>query len=154
MIARIVAAGPSDIAVILPVMERAFHPQFGEAWTASQCLSMLALPGTRFSTCWTGDRAIGFAIARTVFDETELLLIAVDPDFGGQGVGSQLLDHVATESADLGAKKLHVEVRSDNQAIAFYSAKGFVEVGTRPNYYRRTDGGPTHAITMVNEINS
>lgn len=135
-------------------MERAFDPQFGEAWTASQCLSMLALPGTRFVTCWSADRVIGFAIARTVFDETELLLIAVDPNFAGQGIGSQLLDHVATESVDLGAKRLHVEVRSDNQALEFYSARGFVEVGTRPNYYRRKDGGPTHAITMVNDINS
>jgi [ribosomal protein S18]-alanine N-acetyltransferase len=150
---RIIAAGPTDIASILPVMEHAFDPQFGEAWTASQCLSMLSLPGTRFATCWTADKAVGFAIARTVFDETELLLIAVDPSFAGQGIGSQLLDHVVTESVDLGAKRLHVEVRSDNQAIEFYSARGFVKVGTRPNYYRRKDGGPTHAITMVNDIN-
>jgi [ribosomal protein S18]-alanine N-acetyltransferase len=149
---RIIAAGPTDIASILPVMERAFDPQFGEAWTASQCLSMLSLPGTRFVTCWTADKAVGFAIARTVLDETELLLIAVDPSFAGQGIGSQLLDHVATESVNLGAKRLHVEVRSDNHAIEFYSVKGFVKVGTRPNYYRRNDGGPTHAITMVNEI--
>ena len=152
MTAEIVASGPADIASILPVMARAFDPRFGEAWTASQCLSMMALSGACFAIARSADRVVGFAIARTVFDETELLLIAVDPQDAGQGIGGQLLDYVVTESAALGGKKLHVEVRSDNRAHAFYAARGFAAAGSRPNYYRRTDGGPAHAITMVRDI--
>jgi ribosomal-protein-alanine N-acetyltransferase len=152
MTTEILASDPAAIASIMPVMERAFDPRFGEAWTASQCLSMMALPGTRFAIARCADRVIGFAIARTVFDETELLLIAVDPLFSSQGIGGQLLDYVVTESLALGGKRVHVEVRSDNRAHDFYSARGFVVVGSRPNYYRRTDGGPAHAITMVRDI--
>jgi [ribosomal protein S18]-alanine N-acetyltransferase len=147
-------AAVADIESILPIMSRAFNPQFGEAWSAPQCMSMLALSGTRFAIGWMDEKVAGFAIARTVLDETELLLIAVDPAQGGCGLGSKLLDYVVTESISLGAKKLHVEVRSDNPAHDFYSARGFVRVGTRPNYYRRKDGGPTQAITLVRLIAS
>jgi [ribosomal protein S18]-alanine N-acetyltransferase len=146
-------AGVADIESVLPVMDRAFDPQYGEAWTANQCVSMLSLPGTRFVIGQVDGCIAGFAMMRTVMDESELLLIAVDPRNAGRGMGGKLLDYVVTESAALGAKKLHVEVRSDNRAHQFYASKGFVEVGKRPNYYRRKDGGPTHAITLVYQIN-
>jgi [ribosomal protein S18]-alanine N-acetyltransferase len=137
-----------EIESIIPVMNCAFAPDYGEAWSAAQCVSMLALPGSFFVIGWASERVAGFAIARTVLDETELLLIAVDPEHHGQGLGTQLLDYVATESAALGSTKMHVEVRSDNVARHFYRARGFDEVGVRPNYYRRKDGGPTQAISL------
>jgi [ribosomal protein S18]-alanine N-acetyltransferase len=145
-------AGVADVESILPIMGRAFDPNFGEAWSASQCVSMLALPGSRFVIGWVDDCVAGFAITRTVIDESELLLIAVDPARAGRGMGNKLLDYVVTESAALGSKKLHVEVRSDNEALDFYSRRSFVMVGTRPNYYRRKDGGPTQAISLVRLI--
>jgi [ribosomal protein S18]-alanine N-acetyltransferase len=147
-------AGVTDVELILPIMGRAFDPKFGEAWSASQCISMLALPGSRLAIGWVDHSVAGFAITRTVIDESELLLIAVDPSRAGQGMGNKLLDYVVTESATLGAKKLHVEVRADNEALNFYSRRSFVKVGTRPNYYRRKDGGPTQAISLVRLIGS
>jgi hypothetical protein len=32
----------NDIAAIMPIMNSAFDPKYGEAWTAAQCLSLLA----------------------------------------------------------------------------------------------------------------
>jgi ribosomal-protein-alanine N-acetyltransferase len=40
----VVQGSGSDVAGIMPVMDSAFDPAFGEAWTAAQCLSTLAMP--------------------------------------------------------------------------------------------------------------
>jgi [ribosomal protein S18]-alanine N-acetyltransferase len=143
------SASVADVDSIMPLMAKAFLPDYGESWSAAQCMSMLSLPNCHFMIGRRLEKVVGFAIWRVVLDEAELLLFAVDPGCHGTGLGSTLLDHVATESAIVGAKKLHVEVRSDNHARAFYSRRGFTEVGVRQNYYRRKDGGPTEAISLV-----
>jgi [ribosomal protein S18]-alanine N-acetyltransferase len=145
-------ASVADIDSVLPVMAKAFAPEYGEAWSASQCASMLSLPSCHFLVVREAQKVVGFAIWRVVVDEAELLLIAIDPERHSQGIGSALLTHVVTESALSGVQKLHVEVRSDNDARTFYSNRGFIEVGVRPNYYRRKDSGPTEAITLARLI--
>ncbi len=148
------SAGTEDVEMIMPLMAKAFLPAYGESWSAAQCISMLSLPNCHFMIGRRLEKIVGFAIWRVVVDEAELLLIAVDPDCHGTGLGSVVLEYVATESVVSGAKKLHVEVRSDNHARAFYSRRGFTEVGIRQNYYRRKDGGPTEAISLVRLLSS
>ena len=36
--------GARDVADVMRVMEDAFHPAYGEAWTRGQCLGILELP--------------------------------------------------------------------------------------------------------------
>ena len=53
------------------------------------------------------------------------------------GVATALLDEVLAVAAAGGADRLLLEVREDNDhAIAFYAARGFVEVDRRRRYYR------------------
>ncbi len=77
---------------------------------------------------------VGFAATRTVApDEHELLNIAVDPKFRGQGVGWRLLD----DSLEILYGAVHLEVRKSNTtAISFYQKAGFSCTGERRAYYQ------------------
>jgi ribosomal-protein-alanine acetyltransferase len=78
----------------------------------------------------------GFAIVRTLVDDAELLLIAVAPNARRGGCGSMLLAEIAMRMKTQGKLTLHIEVRSSNQgAISFYLARGFVRTGLRKAYY-------------------
>lgn len=131
----------TDLAAVAPVMEAAFDPRHGEAWTSAQCLGMLALPGVWLTLAEAGDGVVvGFSLSRVTVDEAELLLIAVDPAHRRQGVGSALLRGVIADAQTRGAKRLHLEVRADNPAVALYRAYRFTKVGERREYYRGSDG--------------
>lgn len=79
---------------------------------------------------------VGFAIARVLVDDAELLLIAVSPDARRGGVATTLLNELAAKLCDVGKTPLHLEVRASNEgAIRFYEARGFFRSGVRKNYY-------------------
>jgi len=63
-----------------------------------------------------GDRPAGFALARAVVDEAELLLLAVRPEHRRVGIGSALLDAVTVAARARGAVRLHLEMRENNPA--------------------------------------
>jgi ribosomal-protein-alanine N-acetyltransferase len=125
-----------DLDEVMRIMGRAFRPCFGEGWTLSQCAGILPMSGVTLTIGEDDGNAIGFALARAVSDEAELLLIAVDPERQGHGAGSSLLqDFIATARAG-GASRLHLEV-------------GFVPAGRRRNYYRGPDGKRYDAVTLM-----
>jgi len=80
-----------DVALVDALMNAAFDPRYGEAWTRSQCLGVMAMPGVRLTLAFVDDEAAGFAMVRSVADEAELLLLAVDPAFRRRGVAGALL---------------------------------------------------------------
>ena len=139
----------SDIASIMPIMAAAFDPQFGEAWTQSQCSGSLGVPGTSFFLVEKSGILIGFALFRTIVDESEVFLIAIHPDHQGQSAGRTLFEAVIAEAKRKGSTSLLVEVREDNPALSFYDSLNFVQIGKRSAYYKRTDKGPKGAITLV-----
>jgi [ribosomal protein S18]-alanine N-acetyltransferase len=78
----------------------------------------------------------GFLVSRTVAGETEVLNLAVHPQYRRQGIGRLLLAPLL----ESGSSALYLEVRASNHtARAFYRRMGFREVGTRPRYYH-SDG--------------
>ncbi|GAA1155094.1 GNAT family N-acetyltransferase [Nocardioides aquiterrae] len=92
-----------------------------------------------------GPSVVGHAVASVVADIAELQRIAVDSAHRRTGLASRLLDAVVGAAREGGADRLLLEVREDNAgALAFYAARGFVEVDRRRRYYR--DG--TTAVVM------
>lgn len=78
----------------------------------------------------------GFAVARLLVDEAELLLIAVAPEMRRQGVALLLWIELAERLQASGARTVHLEVRESNlSAHAFYRSLGFTQSGVRPQYY-------------------
>ncbi|MBX2848457.1 MAG: GNAT family acetyltransferase [Acidiferrobacterales bacterium] len=63
--------------------------------------------------------------------------LAIDPDFQGQGLGRNLMQHIELVLAELGCPKLNILVRSDNSSVLdFYQRQGYpidqvVSVGKR-----------------------
>jgi [ribosomal protein S18]-alanine N-acetyltransferase len=145
----IVEGDAADIASIMPAMEDAFDPAFGESWTAAQCLSALAMPDCRLLIAKSGDIVAGFTMSRWVLDMEELLMIGVSKVWQRQNVGSMLLGAIVDHAREAGRAKLFLEVRDGNPAHDFYSASGFQPIGRRKQYYRGANGFRPDAITMA-----
>jgi ribosomal-protein-alanine N-acetyltransferase len=143
------AADARDIDAIDRVMAAAFDPKFGEAWTRSQTLGVLAMPGIRLTLALIDDAPAGFALVRAILDEAELLLIAVDPARRRAGLGGALLRAVQADCATRGTAKIHLEVRAGNTAVRLYTAHGFAQVGQRRGYYRGSGGQSFDAHTYA-----
>jgi ribosomal-protein-alanine N-acetyltransferase len=144
----ILDGGHGDLPAVMRVMETAFDPRFGEAWTASQCAGLLALPGVWMSIARDGEAPVGFSLSRVVVDEAELLLLAVTPEARGRGVGKTLLEHFHLCAVSRGARRLHLEVRDGNGAVNLYQTSGFTLVGRRSRYYSGGDGQLYDALSL------
>lgn len=145
-------ASMRDLNDIMPVMNAAFEPEHGEAWTLPQCSGIMSLPGSWLYVARSETTLVGFAMGRTILSEAELLLIAVAPCAQRTGVGDGLMNMLIAALRENGVAKLHLEVRSNNMARAFYEEFGFSEVGLRKNYYRGANGALTDALTLSRDI--
>ncbi|MGN7160015.1 GNAT family N-acetyltransferase [Sphingomonas sp. SAFR-052] len=144
----------ADVDAVDRVMQAAFDPRFGEAWTASQCLGMLSLPGVWLTLARDADGLTGFALTRTVADDAELLLLAVRPERRGRGIGRALLQHAADEAQARGAVRLCLEMRAGNDATRLYVSEGFEKRGERRNYYGGRGGERFDAHTYVRSLSN
>lgn len=150
---RLEPGSPDDVETIASIMERAFDPRFGEAWTRLQCSGILPLARVRLTIARLADsEAAGFSLVRTVADEAELLLLAVIPAARRCGLGGALLDDFVGAASRSGAGRLHLEVRDGNRAIEMYRANGFAVVGRRSKYYSGSTGALFDALTMTRQI--
>ncbi|MEY2943582.1 MAG: hypothetical protein RLY97_1596 [Pseudomonadota bacterium] len=145
-----------DIDRIMDVMASAFDPQFGEAWSRAQVLSGLVMPNAHYHllaptghTPLPHEPTAGFALLRSVLDEQELLLIAVNPQYRRLGLGAKLLSQALENARSRGIAKMFLEMRAGNPAEYLYLAHGFTPTATRPNYYRTASGARLDAITYV-----
>lgn len=136
-------------AAAMAIMQSAFDPAYGEAWTAAQLAGFMSLPGVMLSLARLDDAYLGFALIRHVADEAELMLIATDRQWQNRGVGEFLLDDSITQARKAHIGTLHLEVRCNNRAIEFYSRYGFEQVHRRPSYYRGKDGTWYDALSFI-----
>lgn len=86
---------------------------------------------------------VGFLAARTLgAGESEILNLAVAPEFRRRGIGRTLLQAWMKEAAGI----VYLEVRASNQAAQqFYKSVGFELLTVRPQYYSTP---PESAIVM------
>ena len=144
--------GARDLPSVTTIMHEAFDPRYGEAWTTAQCMGMLSLPGAWLTLAGVEGQDAGFALARSTGDEAELLLLATRPNSRGRGVGGALLRSVIAEAIARGVTRLHLEVRSGNDAARLYRREGFEKVGERSGYYRGRNGQLFDALTFARGI--
>jgi len=83
------------------------------------------------------DTVVGYVGSQTVIDESEVMNIAVHPDYRRQGIGEALLETLAHALREQGSRGLTLEARvSNTPAVSLYKKAGFLQVGLRKNYYR------------------
>lgn len=138
---------PEDLAAVIEIERQSnSHPwterNFRDA-TLSGYLSLVAREHGELCA---------FAIARTLVDEAELLLIAVTPSQRRQGVAALLWIELVQRLRGAGATKIFLEVRASNMpARSFYLSRGLSEIGVRKNYYPNGvhDGDREDALQML-----
>lgn len=141
-----------DLDAVMAIMNDSFDPCYGEAWTAPQCAGLLPMPGVWLTLARDGPEPIGFSLGRAVAGEAELLLLAVKAKEQNRGVGKLLLDTFARRASELGARRLHLEVREGNHAVNLYRRAGFTQVGRRHSYYNGRDGQIYDALTLARTV--
>jgi ribosomal-protein-alanine N-acetyltransferase len=106
-------------------------------WTPTQYAREYMKHDTTF--CWVAEvegRLVGSLTFWDVVGEGEIANVAVHPDFWRQGIGRRLVQAALTQAAELGQKRVMLEVRQSNLAAqALYFSFGFMEDGRRPKYY-------------------
>jgi len=81
-------------------------------------------------------KLVGFFLARSIYDNLEILKLGVSPGYQRQGIGTQLMETAYAEGIRRGCNRCFLEVRRSNQnAIQFYYNHNFRIAGTRLNYY-------------------
>lgn len=148
-----------DVDRIMAVMAEAFDPAYGEAWNRRQVEDALllgqchyGLANERGEPAGAGERAAGFFLSRTGYEEEELLLFAVSPAFRRCGIGAKLLAIFTEAAQQRGARRLLLEMRRENPAEHLYRLQGFLPIGTRPKYYRTPSGERLDAITFARDL--
>ena len=149
---KVVEGDARDIASIMPIMTDAFDPAFGEAWTSSQCLSALAIPGSRLLLAKMEKDVCGFTLSRWVLDTEELLMIGVARSMQRTAIGSTLIHEVVRRASEEGRTQMFLEVRDGNAALGFYTDCGFQPIGRRKQYYKGANDERHDAITMTLRI--
>ncbi len=143
---------------IMVIMAVAFDPQYGEAWNRRQVEDALLIGNGHYLLVdsdgedpATGAEVAAFSLSRAGFEEEELLLFAVAPQFRRRGLGALLLRRFADAARARGAKRLLLEMRRGNPAESLYLAHGFISIGLRPAYYRVPTGPRIDAITFARD---
>lgn len=154
MTLHILPASVARLDDMLAVMEDAFDPRFGEAWSGAQLTGTLTQDGSWAKLAADDELVVGFTLCRQIVDEAELLLVAVRRTVRGQGVGNALLTAAASDARSQGAHSIFLEMRDGNaSASALYRKQGYVEVGRRRDYYRGSGGERFDAITYRAALN-
>jgi [ribosomal protein S18]-alanine N-acetyltransferase len=138
-----------SLPAIVAVVDRSFPADSSERWRPRDIAATLALSGSGALLVQDNADPIGFALWRSVLDETELLLLAVVPPWRRHGIGSRLLARLMDDLCAQDQTELFLEVRErNNPARALYNRHGFVIIGRRARYYLGSGGVFEDALTM------
>ena len=123
----------SHVAQIAQLEKICFSDPWSEKSIASELDNKLAF----WLVAAEGDTVAGYIGSQTVIDETDMMNVAVHPDFRRQGIAEELVNTLVDNLKQMGSHSLTLEVRAANApAIALYEKLGFSEIGRRKNYYR------------------
>ena len=110
---------------------------FSDPWSERSIASELENKLAFWLVATEGETVAGYIGSQTVMDETDMMNVAVHPDFRRQGVAEALVNGLVEQLQAMGSHCLTLEVRASNvPAISLYEKLGFTEIGRRKNYYR------------------
>ena len=110
---------------------------FADPWSENSVSSELNNDLALWLVAMNDDTVVGYIGSQTVAGETDVMNIAVHPDWRRRGIAQSLIECLVVELKNRGSEALMLEVRASNApAIALYEKLEFRQVGRRPNYYR------------------
>lgn len=85
------------------------------------------------------EKVIGLGCFWSIVDEAHITILAIYPDFQGQGLSTLLLSKLLEEAQNKNLTRATLEVgENNNKAINLYKKFGFHEAGRRKKYYKKT----------------
>lgn len=110
---------------------------FSDPWSERSIASELTNPLSYWLVALDGDVVAGYIGSQSVMGESDMMNVAVSPDYRRMGIGEKLVNALSDALKERGNECLTLEVRASNApAIVLYKKLGFAQVGRRPNYYR------------------
>ena len=130
---RILPMNASHVAQVAVLEKLCFTTPWSENSVAGELQNPLSL----WLVAAEGDRVAGYVGSQSVMEESDMMNVAVHPDFRRQGIARLLIEELIRALKEKNCTSLSLEVRASNApAIGLYEALGFSQVGKRPNYYR------------------
>ena len=109
---------------------------FSDPWSVNSITSELNNPLSLWLVAMDGDKLVGYVGSQSVLGWSDMMNLAVLPDYRRHGVGEGLVKELIGKLQEQKNTCLTLEVRvSNTPAIGLYEKMGFVQVGRRPNYY-------------------
>ena len=111
---------------------------FGSAaWSEKSIASELENPLSIWLVMVEADKVLGYVGSQTVIDETDMMNIAVHPDYRRKGIAGSLVEALIARLKACGSRQLTLEVRVSNEsARRLYDELGFCEIAIRKRYYQ------------------
>ena len=112
----------------------------GDFWSLDSYQREIDNPSSLVLGLTTEDhQLLGFGCLWSILEEAHITVLAVRPEYQGQGFGKAIVWGLLKKARDRQSEWATLEVRASNQvAIALYSSFGFQEVGRRAKYYEVT----------------
>ncbi len=120
-------------ADILTKMEQAC---FSDPWSLDYFVNLLNNPAVCFIIAEEDDTPVGYAGITVIYDECEILNVAVMPTQRRKGIGRILMDSIICICRNFNVNSVFLEHRESNAAAAaLYDDFGFDIYALRKNYY-------------------
>ena len=129
----IVKMNEGHVKAVAELEKLCFSDPWSENSVASELKNKLAL----WLVAEEDGRVAGYIGSQTCTDESDVMNVAVHPDFRRRGIAEALVNALVAELKAIESRCLTLEVRASNDpAIGLYEKLGFAEIGRRKNYYR------------------
>ena len=123
----------AHVAQIAELEKLCFSDPWSENSVASELKNKLAL----WLVAEEEGKVAGYIGSQTCTDESDVMNVAVHPDFRRRGIAETLVNALVEELRAIESRCLTLEVRASNvPAISLYEKLGFAQIGRRKNYYR------------------
>lgn len=130
---KIVSMDCSHVAAVAALEKTCFS----DPWSENSIASELKNPLSLWLVALADSKVVGYVGSQSVMGESDMMNVAVDPDYRRMGIAYRLIEALIAALAEKDNHSLALEVRASNTpAIALYGKMGFTEVGRRRNYYR------------------
>jgi ribosomal-protein-alanine N-acetyltransferase len=115
---------------------------FADPWTMEAIRQSLTTPHFYGVILEADGEIVGYACGSSLFEDSELMRIAVLPKCRGLGYGRLLLEKFIEGAKMRGAERMFLEVRASNEAaLALYLKSGFQKNRLRKRYYPDGEDG-------------
>ena len=129
----IVTMKQCHVSAVAALEKLCFSDPWSENSVASELNNKLAL----WLVAEEAGTVAGYIGSQTCGDESDVMNVAVHPDFRRRGIAEALVNALVEQLNAAGSHCLTLEVRASNApAISLYEKLGFSEIGRRKNYYR------------------